>query len=254
MVKRILVLASNTLRESIRQRFFLVVFFLGVVFIALSLLLGELSFDERQRILADIGLSVIDWCLVSVALFSGSTMMGREIERQTCLLVLARPVGRAEFMLGKFFGVVFVLALSLFLLYGLLLGLLGSLQSPVGVVIIGLSLLFKSILLLAVALCFANVVRPALSFMAGFSVYILGHWLEDLEFFARKSGEDFFEHGVKALAWLTPNFHRFNWKTWQFLSESVAAVNGWAMTVHTLSWTLAWLLLACLLFARRDIV
>jgi hypothetical protein len=64
-------IALNTLRELIRNRFFSVILFLGVILIALSFILETLALGELRRVLYDFGLSFIEITGLAVILFLG---------------------------------------------------------------------------------------------------------------------------------------------------------------------------------------
>src|SRR5688572_46674 len=104
------VLAKTSFRELVRERVFWLVAGLAIFLLCLSLLLGELSFDERERLLWDFGLAAAEIGALAMALFSGSYLIPREVERQTCLLILAKPVSRFQFLLGKWLGSAAVIA------------------------------------------------------------------------------------------------------------------------------------------------
>ena len=105
-VARIYAIALNTYREAVRDRvlFGVLVFAAGVL--ALTLALGELSLDQQMRVVTDMGLASISLFSVVVAIFLGSSLLYKEIERKTLYVILPKPIARFEFLLGKYFGIV----------------------------------------------------------------------------------------------------------------------------------------------------
>jgi ABC-type transport system involved in multi-copper enzyme maturation permease subunit len=105
-VARIYAIALNTYREAVRDRvlFGVLVFAAGVL--ALTLALGELSLDQQMRVVTDMGLASISLFAVVVAIFLGSSLLYKEIERKTLYVILPKPIARFEFLLGKYFGIV----------------------------------------------------------------------------------------------------------------------------------------------------
>jgi ABC-type transport system involved in multi-copper enzyme maturation permease subunit len=105
-VARIYAIALNTYREAVRDRvlFGVLVFAAGVL--ALTLALGELSLDQQMRVVTDLGLASISLFSVVVAIFLGSSLLYKEIERKTLYVILPKPIARFEFLLGKYFGIV----------------------------------------------------------------------------------------------------------------------------------------------------
>lgn len=252
---KVLTLAKNTLVEMLHEKLFFIVVIVAILLFGLSFLLGALSFDEQMKILADFGFLSIQLSSLGIALFSGSYMLAKEIEKQTCLLVLARPVSRDQFLLGKFFGVLSLntlLVLFLGVALALLLGVTS--QQMLAFVEICTSLWLESTVILALVLWLSLVIRPVLALVFGFVIFLLGHWLGDLMFFAEKSKEEGFVSLVKGLHWIVPNFYRMNWKSSYFLTTGIPSAEfGW-MLIHTLGWIVILILLANYFFRRKDIV
>jgi len=105
-IARIYAIALNTYREAVRDRvlFGVLVFAAGVL--ALTLALGELSLDQQMRVVTDLGLASISLFSVIIAIFLGSSLLYKEIERKTLYVILPKPIARFEFLLGKYFGIV----------------------------------------------------------------------------------------------------------------------------------------------------
>ena len=97
-------IALNTIRELVRNKFFSLILFLGVVFILISFGLKTLALGELERVLYDFGLSFIELTGLAVILFLGGGMIAREIEGRTIFLMLSKPIPRYSIFLGKFLG------------------------------------------------------------------------------------------------------------------------------------------------------
>lgn len=103
---RIYAIALNTYREAVRDRVLFGVIVLAAGVLALTLALGELSLDQQMRVVTDLGLASISIFAVIVAIFLGSSLLYKEIERKTLYVILPKPIARYEFLLGKYFGIV----------------------------------------------------------------------------------------------------------------------------------------------------
>lgn len=122
MLPRVLAVAINTFREAVRDRVLQGVVAVAAAVVLFALALGELALGEAQRVVLDVGLAAISLFGVVVALFLGSSLLYKEIERKTLYVILPKPIRRAEFLVGKFAGialtgVVFVAATGGFLLW-----------------------------------------------------------------------------------------------------------------------------------------
>src|SRR5260370_5686538 len=102
--QRVAAIASNAFREAVRDRvlYNLVVF--ALLLIAGAIFLGELSAGQEAKIIVDLGLSAILLFGVFIAIFVGVGLVYKEIERRTLYAILSKPVGRGEFLLGKYLG------------------------------------------------------------------------------------------------------------------------------------------------------
>ena len=138
-------ISINTFREAVRDKVLYGVLGFGCLVLFFTLAIAELSLHEQARVIEDVGLASISLFSVIVSVFLGSSLLYKEIERKTLYVILPKPISRAEFLLGKYFGIV-VTAL-------VFIGLMGSLQlwitavqadaSPLGVlgVLLGLAAL-----------------------------------------------------------------------------------------------------------------
>src|SRR5688500_13055303 len=105
-MERIWAIAINTFREAVRDRVLYGVLAFASVVLLLSLAIAELSLDQQRRVVQDVGLASISLFSVVVAVFLGSSLLYKEIERKTLYVILPKPIRRHEFLLGKYFGIV----------------------------------------------------------------------------------------------------------------------------------------------------
>jgi Cu-processing system permease protein len=104
---RVYAVAVNTFREAVRDRVLNGMLGLALVVLVFTLALAEVSLDQRRRIVLDIGLASISLFSVVMAVFLGSSLLYKEIERKTLYVILPKPIRRHEFLLGKYLGIVF---------------------------------------------------------------------------------------------------------------------------------------------------
>ena len=106
MTVRIWAIAINTFREAVRDRVLLGMVGATIGMLVFTLAMAELSLREQARVVFDLGLGSISLFSVIVALFLGSALLYKEIERKTLYVILPKPLHRYEFLLGKYFGIV----------------------------------------------------------------------------------------------------------------------------------------------------
>ncbi|HEX4353147.1 MAG TPA: ABC transporter permease subunit, partial [Polyangiales bacterium] len=103
---RVLAVAVNTFREAVRDRVLNGMLGVALFVLVFSLALAEVSLDQQRRIVLDIGLASISLFSVVMAVFLGSSLLYKEIERKTLYVILPKPIRRHEFLLGKYLGIV----------------------------------------------------------------------------------------------------------------------------------------------------
>ena len=103
---RIVAVAVNTFREAVRDRVLYGVLGIALFVLVLTLAMAEVSLDQQRRIVLDVGLASISLFSVLVAIFLGSSLLYKEIERKTLYVILPKPIRRYEFLLGKYVGIV----------------------------------------------------------------------------------------------------------------------------------------------------
>ncbi|NQT86097.1 ABC transporter permease [bacterium] len=116
MLGKVSTIAGNAFRETIRQPVFVVVLGVATGLIALSPTFSMFTLLESVRLVQDMGLSTILLASLLVAVLSASTVVSEEIRGRTALMVLARPVGRGEFVLGKFLGIALAQLVAVYLM------------------------------------------------------------------------------------------------------------------------------------------
>ncbi|MBM4357626.1 MAG: ABC transporter permease subunit [Deltaproteobacteria bacterium] len=142
MFHRIATIAYGTFREAVRARILLGL--AGVAFAAAfySLVVAAFTLNEAPRVVADLGAMVTNLFSIVVAVLIGATSLHRELEMKTILPILARPVARHEYLVGKYLGIMLVVATFVLAESGLALmmtSVLGG-RSPLLVVGVGATL------------------------------------------------------------------------------------------------------------------
>lgn len=109
---RILGIAGNTFRESIRQPVILIIMAISVVMIALSPYTTFFTMLESDKMVKEMGMATMLVAGLLISAAAASSVVSREIENRTVLTIISKPVGRVEFIIGKYLGVLACLFLS----------------------------------------------------------------------------------------------------------------------------------------------
>lgn len=212
-MKKILVIAWQTVRSYVRDRVLHSVLLFSVLFVAFSFFLSTLTIVETRKILLDFGLSAISIMGVMLSLFLGVTVVGKELERRTIYTVLAKPVRRSEYVMGKFLGAA-CLILVVHILNGFTLwAMLQQLDSgiPAGFLSANYLMLLESILVLGLAL-FLSLALSSL-FLASclaLAFFLIGRSNYSLGLLAGKMGSMPAKWALRAIHDVFPSLDRFD--------------------------------------------
>jgi Cu-processing system permease protein len=255
-MKVIWLIAVNTFKEIIRDRILYGLIVFAVLLIGLSLALGELSFTEQARITADFGLTGVQLSAVILAIFVGSTLVSKEIEKRTIFTLLSHAVSRGQFLVAKLIGMVLVISTVMAGLAFVLLALFLYLRVSVDhVFFIALSgILFEAMILLALTIFFGIFASPLMAVSFTLGLFLIGHWLNDLKFFAEKSDSESFKEFSNVVTSVLPNLENMNWKSAVTYGDTVSLEAWVGAGVYTLAWVVLLLSLSALIFRRRDFV
>jgi ABC-type transport system involved in multi-copper enzyme maturation permease subunit len=253
-MRRMGVVAANTVREAVRDKLLYNLLLFAALMIASGILLAQIQIADDTRIYRDVGLSAIALFGALIAVFVGINLVYREISQRTIYTMLAKPLRRWEFLLGKYLGLVALLALEVAVMSAFFAAVLASKDSELTSGLawaIGL-IWCELALLTAVAIFFSSFTTPYLAAMFTVALWIIGHLLADLRQFGMNAEMPGLRAVTEALYWTLPNLDRLDLK-----SDAAAGITietarvAWA-ALYTALYSGALLFGAMLLFQRRD--
>src|ERR1700726_475370 len=121
---RIFAITTNTLTELTRQRVFYVVLIFALVLIGSSVFMARFTFQQEFQILKDVSLGAMSIFSSLMAVVATARLIPQDIEDRTVYTILAKPVPRFEYLLGKLFGVLLLLAISTAIMSAMFLAVL----------------------------------------------------------------------------------------------------------------------------------
>lgn len=207
-----LAIARNTFREAVRDRIFFLVAAFGLLLLAASVVMSPLTVGAQQKIVADIGLASLPLLCVMVVLLVGSAMLHKELDRRTIMTILAKPITRLEYLLGKYLGLVAVLTCMLVGLFAVFLLACWLTATPVqGAFFVSLGMTIVEMLLITgVVVFFSTFTTPVLTSLFTLGVFVAGHTVQDLQTFAEVTGNAAVAQTMAILKWTLPNLDLFN--------------------------------------------
>jgi len=211
-VTRVLAIARNTVREAVRERLVLVLGLFGFALVIGSQALSPLALGEGRKVVIDFGLAGSMLLATLLSVFLGSSLLHKELERRTLYSILAKPIRREEFVLGKFLGLWFTTAVLLAAMAGILGSVVTVAYGEAPWSIAGATALsaIELGIVTAVVVLFSSFTTPALTAFFGIAAVVVGHFAEDLRYFASNGAPLGVRALTEAVYWALPHLSVFN--------------------------------------------
>lgn len=250
----ILVIALNTFRENLRDKILYNLLVFALLLIGVSVLLADLTIMEHRKIVTDMGLAAINLVGVIIAIFVGIGLVSKEIERRTVYTIMARPISRTQFILGKYLGLTLTLLVNVLIMLIVYLAILWGYQAPVHPALLqAVGLIFVELLLVtALALLFSTFSSSTLSAIMTLAIYVIGHLTTDLKGLAEKSQSGAVKAVMTGLYYLCPNLELLNVKGQAAAGTAIAWSYQALASAYGLMYVALLLTAACMVFQRRD--
>jgi len=257
-MRRAGVVALNTFREAVRDRVLYNLVFFALLMIAAAIAVGQISIGIEQIVIVSLGLSAISVIGLLISVFLGVALVSKEMDKRTLYALLAKPVRRWEFLLGKFGGLVLTLAVNTAAMaLGLLLAMLyvkHSLERSDATVLVAVYfILLKLALVVALALLFSCFTTPLLAILFTAGLYIVGLYVQELRNLPLELLSPVMTAFTKWLSYLLPNFENFNVMAMAAHGRAVPGTLILQNTLYTVVYCTIVLVIASVVFSRRNL-
>jgi ABC-type transport system involved in multi-copper enzyme maturation permease subunit len=251
---RVRAVAANTFRETVRERVLYNLVFFAIIMTLAGLLMGQLSIRQDEKIIKDIGLAAMELFGTMIAIFIGVGLVAKEIERRSLHPLLAKPLTRDEFFLGKFAGLGLTLLVNVSVMAGglaLTLAATGRRMDPnllkaIYPIYLGL------LLVVALALLFSTLTSSALAAVFTVGTVVAGRFSDIIR--------NMREVAPGAPAWLVhflyyalPNFRNFDFKDRVAYGDPVPLAALGTVTAYAIAYTGVVLLVGLAAFRSREL-
>src|SRR6266849_7498986 len=257
-MRRAGVVALNTFREAVRDRVLYNLVFFALLMIGAAIAVGQISIGIEQIVIVSLGLSAISVIGLLISVFLGVALVSKEMDKRTLYALLAKPVWRWEFLLGKFGGLVLTLAVNtMAMALGLLLAMLyvkHSLERSDATVLVAVYfILLKLALIVALALLFSCFTTQLLAILFTTGLYIVGLYVQELRNLPLELLSPAMTAFTKWLSYLLPNFENFNVMAMAAHGRAVPGALILQNTLYTVVYCTIVLTAAAVVFSRRDL-
>ena len=253
-MKKIIVIAKNTFRETIRDRILYGILGFAFIFILFTLFLGSISLGEDLQIIRSLGLAGIYLFSIIITIFLGASLIYKEIEKRTLYFVLSKPVSHRDIILGKFIGLFASILLTTALMTSVYLFVIyykggGIDYAALRAVLLQIAELG---LFVSLSILFSTFSRPLPSTLYAIIVLYIGHSLDLLIQSAQKNSL-FVRRLAQTLYYLLPNLEKFNIRNLVIYNAHIS----WMQIVLPIGYAVLYsailLSAAVLLFKKRDL-
>jgi len=252
------VVAINTFREAVRDRVLYNLIFFALMMIGAAILVGQISIGIERMVIINLGLSAISVFGIIMAIFIGVGLVYKEMEKRTLYSLLAKPIRRWEFLVGKFAGLLLTLVVNTSLMtLGLGLALYcvsGRFERTDATILVAVYfILLELALVTALALFFSCFTSPMLSTMYTLGIYIAGVFAPGI------LGISQFTHSWAVAAvtrfvyYVLPNFHDFGVIAAAAHGDAVPLALIWHNTLYAALYVVLILVGASAVFSGRNL-
>lgn len=252
-----LAIAATTVREALRERLMYNLVAFALVLIAGALTISQLTVGEQFRIIANVGTGTAQAFGTLIAVFVGVGLVSKEIDRRTCYPVLARPIGRGAFVVGKYLGLVFVLALNTAVMMAVNAATILAYEHDLSFVgtpffaCYGL-LLVQFAVCAAFAVLFSSFSTATLATIFTLSVIVAGHVFSSVRGFWLRSPKAGLKGLVHLLDVILPNMGLLDLKEAFTYGDAVAASTLVYRVLYGAGYAGVIVAIGCVVFSRRD--
>lgn len=257
-MRNVWTVAANTFREAVRDRVLYNLVFFALLMMGAAILVGQISIGIEQSVIVSLGLTAISVIGIFIAVFIGVGLVSKEMDKRTLYALLAKPVERWQFLLGKFVGLVMTLAVNTgAMTVGLYLALWVVKHRLTGsdwyLMVAAYLILLKLALIVALAMLFSCFTTPFLAILYTLGLYVAGLFAEELRTMKAISLSDSTMKMFRGISYVLPNFENFNVMGAVAHGRAVAGTLVARDTEYALLYSAMVLAAAAMVFSRRNL-
>jgi len=253
-MRNIAIIAKNTLKEVIRDKILYSILGFALLFILSTLFLGSISLGEDLKVIRDLGLAGIYIFSLIIAIFMGTSLIYKEIDKRTLFITLSKPVSRSEFIIGKFFGLfvgLIITVLFMSIIYFLIVAFKGGVFDWRGLISISLSLIEIAIFI-SLSILFSTFSKPLASTIYSVLILYIGHSLNMVMSHFEKSG-GISLYAVKFVYYIFPNLEKFNLRNLVIYDAAISGVEITLSVLYGVIYCIVLLLLAIWSLRKQEL-
>ncbi len=256
-VNRVFAIANNSFREVVRDRILYIIGFYAVLLAVAVVLLPQLAATTEDKMFLDWGLALMSVLSLIVAVFVGTGLVNKEIEKRTILMLIAKPVSRNEFIVGKYLGLSTILTLlvtAMSAIYLILLQVNRIDYSAASIILSAVFLVLQLSLISAIAITLGVFTGSILATVLTVGIYLMGNWTRGLLKLAHISENPGLERITQVLYLILPDLSRLNLKNEAVYSLSALpdATTLFINAGYSIIYSAMFLAVAAFIFSQKE--
>ena len=259
----IAVIARSTISEALRKKILNAFAMVGLAMIVLTFAFQQFAARQELTLVKGMGLGIISLAGIFITTILSINLIPQEIERRTIYTILAKPVRRYEFLLGKYFGALATIAVNIGLMgiaFVIALavkqigyaGAVNPLTMLKGVLMIYMQL----VLLCSVSIFFSCFLSPLVNFFLTLSLFIIGNLSSFTQDLAKTGGNALVKGFFTIVHYVVPNFGNFQYSN-PLLNPDVQVKSEGMFFAQNMIYAVVYaavlLILSVLIFERREV-
>jgi ABC-type transport system involved in multi-copper enzyme maturation permease subunit len=248
-------IGMNTVKETVRNHVVYMVLLFVVLLIVLSVSFGDWSVFARIQVIEDFGLAAMSVSGLLLAVFIGVGILGREISSKTVYHVVAKPIARYQFILGKYAGLLTVLALNYAIMTAFFMGTLVCLGGQIKMTLVSAIICIgtEMAIMISAALFFSTFTSPVLAAMFSTAFYIAGHLNDLISIRYISKSWSLYSLVLKILYYLLPNLEHFNIRDRVVYDAAMPQGFLELAVIYGCLYIVLNLVLSCVIFQKKDL-
>ncbi len=257
-MRAIAAIAAVTVREALRQKLAVNLLVFALALLSATLTISALTFGEQYRIIVDLGLSSMEIFGTLIAVLLGAGLVARDVERRSLYPVLAKPVSRTRYLVGRYLGLLATVTLNMLameLVFGAVLatylGGLGFLRDTPFFPVLA-SMVVRFAVVGAIAAFFSTFSTATLATIFALSLVVAGHLSSDLVRYWGAQGPVAAAIGKVAYL-IVPNLEALNLKEAMVYRDPIPVSFALTGLGYGVAYSVAVVAFAAAIFSRRDL-
>lgn len=252
------IVATNTFREAVRDRVLYNLVFFALLMMGAAILVGKVSMGIEQSVIVSLGLTAVSVIGIFIAVFIGVGLVSKEMDKRTLYALLAKPVERWQFLLGKFGGLVMTLTVNTAAMTVGLYVALAMVKHPLTksdwyLCVAVYLILLKLALIVALAMLFSCFTTPFLAILFTLGLYVAGLFAENLRTMQAVNLTESTMKMFRGISYLLPNFQNFNVMATVAHARGVPGSLVLQDTLYALVYGAMVMAAAAMVFSRRNL-